>query len=161
MGCKILFQCTFFSFHFIVVVVLRVVLPFGDFIFHHIEIFFSEREGRERGSNDVKIIFGRCILMLLHFTYAFVELLGSASLMDIMYTAQHTRAGALILWLWWVVGSNPGTVYWMEMTFLCHFHPVYSDLLLKLYYLFERTENNTKRCWVGPFFKKHHSIPNR
>ena len=53
----------------------------------------------------------------------------------------HTRAGALVKWLWEethvpkVVGSNPGTICWMDMTF---FH---IDLLLKLYCLFEKTEN--------------------
>ena len=48
-----------------------------------------------------------------------------------------------------VVGLNPGTVYWMDMTF---FH---IDLLLKLYCLFEKTKKiNEKEAGVGPFYKK-------
>ena len=64
------------------------------------------------------------------------------------------RAGALVKWLWEethvpkVVGSNPGTICWMDMTF---FH---IDLLLKLYCLFGGTENKRKRGRGGPFFKK-------
>ena len=36
-------------------------------------------------------------------------------------------------------GSNPGAVYWMDLTF---FH---IDLLKKMYCLFEKTENKRKR----------------
>ena len=62
-------------------------------------------------------------------------------------------AGALVQWYWEtihvqeVMGSNPYTVYWMNMKF---FH---IDLLLKLYCLFEKTENKRKRGRVGPFKK--------
>ena len=52
------------------------------------------------------------------------------------------RAGALIWWLWEtthvqeVVGSNPGAVYWMDMTFFT------------LYCLFEKTEINEKEAKI-------------
>ena len=47
-----------------------------------------------------------------------------------------------------VVGSNPGTIYWMEIDI---FH---IDLLYKLYCcLFEKTEDKRKRGRVGPFKK--------
>ena len=50
-------------------------------------------------------------------------------------------------------GSIPGTVYWMDMTFL------HIDLLLKLYCLFEKTENKRKRGlgWTI-FLKKSHLV---
>ena len=58
-------------------------------------------------------------------------------------------------WLWEethvlkAVGLNPGAVYWMDMTF---FH---IDLLQKLYCVFEKTENKTKkRPGLPHFFKK-------
>ena len=41
------------------------------------------------------------------------------------------------------MGSNPGTIYWMDMTF---FH---IDLLLKLYCLLKKTKNKRKR---GDYF---------
>ena len=37
-----------------------------------------------------------------------------------------------------IVGSNPSSAYWMDMTF---FH---IDLLYELYFLFEKTENKRK-----------------
>ena len=46
-----------------------------------------------------------------------------------------------------VVGSNPGAVNWMEMTFL-------TLICCKiLYCLFEKTENKRKGAGVGPFKK--------
>ena len=45
-----------------------------------------------------------------------------------------------------VVGSNPGTVYWMDMTFS------QIDLLLKLYFLFKSPKINEKEARVGPSF---------
>ena len=45
-----------------------------------------------------------------------------------------------------VLGSNPGTKYWMDMTL---FH---IDLLKKLYCLFEKTENKRKEARVGPVY---------
>ena len=55
-------------------------------------------------------------------------------------------AGALVQWLWEethvpkVVGSNPRTVYWMD---IC--------LLQKLYCLFEKTKINKKRLGMAHF----------
>ena len=46
-----------------------------------------------------------------------------------------------------VVGSNPGTIYWMEMTFfslIC---------CINCIVLFEKTENKQKEAGVGPFKK--------
>ena len=63
-------------------------------------------------------------------------------------------AGALVQWLWEmtqdleVVGSNPGTVYWMEMTFfalICSKHCI--DVRLK------RPKINEKEAGVGPLKK--------
>ena len=51
---------------------------------------------------------------------------------------------------WEVVGSNPCTVYWMDMTF---FH---IDLLLKMYCLFEKTKNNHRSGRGWPTFLKKH-----
>ena len=45
-----------------------------------------------------------------------------------------------------VVGSIPGMIYCMDMTF---FH---IDGYLKLYCLIEKTEKNEKEAGVGPFF---------
>ena len=42
-------------------------------------------------------------------------------------------------------GSNPGNVYWMDMTF------IHIDLLYEWYCLFEKTENKQKRGRGGPF----------
>ena len=42
------------------------------------------------------------------------------------------------------MGSNPGAIYWMEMTF---FH-------IDLYCLFEKTENKPKRGQGWPSFLK-------
>ena len=47
-----------------------------------------------------------------------------------------------------VVGSNPGTIYWMEMTFfslIC---------CINCIVLFEKTENKQKEAGVGPFKKQ-------
>ena len=46
-----------------------------------------------------------------------------------------------------VVGSTPGAVYWMDNWTFFHI-----DLLLKLYFLFEKIENKQKRGWGWPIF---------
>ena len=46
------------------------------------------------------------------------------------------------------MGSNPGAVYWMDMTF---FH---IDLLQELHCLFEKTKNKVKRVRAWPIKKR-------
>ena len=48
-----------------------------------------------------------------------------------------------------VVGSNPGAVYWMDMTF---FH---IDLLRELHCLLEKTKNKQKKMPVLAQFLKY------
>ena len=64
-------------------------------------------------------------------------------------------AGALVLWLWEttcvqeVVGSNPGALYWIDMTFftlICYKNGI---VCLK------RPKINEKEVRVGQFEKKH------
>ena len=74
--------------------------------------------------------------------------------MDIyaLQTISNLRAGALVYWLWEdthvpkVVGSNPGTVYWMDI-----FH-IY--LLWNCVVCLKRPKINQKEAGVGPFLKK-------
>ena len=54
--------------------------------------------------------------------------------------------------VWEVVGLNPDTIYWMDMTFL------YIDLLWKLYLLFEKTKNKQKEAGLAHIFKKNKKL---
>ena len=66
-------------------------------------------------------------------------------------------AGALVLWLWEethipkVVGSNPGTLYWMDI--LSHISVVKIVL-----FVWKRPKMSKKEAGVGPFKKTMHQI---
>ena len=66
---------------------------------------------------------------------------GGSILLGTLQTAE-----ALVKWLWGmihVVGSNPGAVNWMDMTFFT------LNCCINCFDLFEKTENNQKEAGVG------------
>ena len=69
------------------------------------------------------------------------------------------KAGALVQWLWEmthdqkVVGSNPRTVNWMELTF---FTLIYCKNCIEV--CLKRPKINEKEAGVGPFVTKPHTL---